>query len=119
MLGDISTFATAHRVVPTVIRTSCHLVRPAITWHGQCTIVLLRASNVIGHIIGSHDMIQLSGDIILLCPSLPSIDGDIATAVVGVDHPLRIIRIDPEIMVVAMRHSDLIIKCLSAISGSI
>ena len=45
------------------------------------------------------DVIELRGRILLAGPGLAAVDGDVAAAVVAVDHALRIVGGDPQIVI--------------------
>ncbi len=51
-------------------------------------------------------MIKLGGREILRGPGCAAIEGNIASAIVAVDHALIVIGIDPKIVIVAMRRPD-------------
>ena len=60
-------------------------------------------------------MIELRGGLVVLgCPGLAAIGGNGGAAVIAIDHALRIIRINPQAVVIAMRRGQQI-KGASAI----
>src|SRR5579862_7072405 len=66
-------------------------------------VVLLRAINVVLKLIISCYVVKLGGWLVVLRgPILAAIDGDGRTAVVAIDHPLRIFWINPKRMMIAM-----------------
>ena len=67
-------------------------------------VVLLGAVDAIGPVIVDRHVIELCGRLILLLgPGPAAIDGDGCAAVVAVDQSLRIARIDPQRMMIAVR----------------
>src|SRR4029453_698003 len=50
---------------------------------------------------------KLRGGIILFGPGLAAVDRDVSAAVVGLDHALRIVRIDPQVMVITVSRTQL------------
>src|SRR5207249_8439223 len=66
-------------------------------------VVLLRAVDVIRIGVVSRDVIKLCGRLVILRrPSLAAVHRDTGAAVVGVADPIRILRIDPEPVMIAM-----------------
>ena len=52
-------------------------------------------------------MVELRGRlVVLLRPRETAVEGDVHTAVVALDHPLRVARVDPQVVVVAVRRGD-------------
>ena len=66
-------------------------------------IVLLRAADAIGKVIGGLDVIELRRREILIGPRLPARVRHACTAVAGLDHALSIVRRDPQIVIVSVR----------------
>ena len=75
--------------------------------HGR--IVLLRAVDVVGEIVIDSDAIKLRGRLILFGPASAAIERNVCAAVVALNHPIRIVGRDPEIVIVAVRHSDVVV----------
>src|SRR5207253_7862193 len=70
-------------------------------------VVLLRAQETIRKVGVDGDSIELRGRLIALRgPARAAVGGDVHAAVVGLDHPPRIVRSDPEIVIVAMRRGN-------------
>src|SRR4028118_178828 len=69
-------------------------------------VVLGRAVGVVGEFIVERARVKLRRRLILFRPRAPAVEGDVRAAVIGVDHARRVVRRDPEIMIVAMRHGD-------------
>src|SRR5882672_7218239 len=69
-------------------------------------VVLLRAIDVIGKIIIERYAIELGRGLILFAPTSATIKRDISPAIVALNHPVRIFRSDPEIVIVAVRDAD-------------
>ena len=69
-------------------------------------IVLLRSADVIWKIGGRLDAVDLGRGIALIGPRFAPIHRDRGAAVVAVDDPSRVGRVDPEIVVVRVRPAD-------------
>ena len=82
----------------------CYFGRAARDAHRG--VVLLRTVDVVRKIVVERDAIKLRRRLILFGPASPAVVGDIRAAVVALDHPVGIVRSDPEIVVVAMRNID-------------
>ena len=74
--------------------------------HAGGRVVLLRAAHVIRHVGGREDVVELRGRKVLIGPALTGVGRHVGAAVVAVDHPCRIRRGDPQVVVVAVRDSD-------------
>src|SRR6266542_4404018 len=70
--------------------------------HGR--IVLLGTVDVVGEIVVEHDPIKLCRGLILFGPTFPAIERNVCATVIAIDHSIRIVRGDPKVMVVSMRH---------------
>src|SRR5436305_12938437 len=68
----------------------------SVALDGDGAVVLLRAIDKVGPaVIGNH-VIELRGGLVVLgCPGLAAIGGNGGTAVIAIDHALRIIRVNP------------------------
>src|SRR5438552_2988832 len=81
-------------------------------------VVLLRAVDVIGEILVECHAIELRcGLIIHGAPALASIERNDGAAVIAFDHSFRIVRCNPEIVIVAMRRSDRV-KGVASVTGT-
>ena len=65
-------------------------------------VVLLRATNLIRKILGGRGMIKLGSGKIFRGPARAAVNRDVRAPVVAIDHSLRIVRINPEIVIVAV-----------------
>ena len=70
---------------------------------------------MIGEVSCGRDVIQLRGWKVLVGPGLAAVDRDVPAAVVAVDHPHRIVGIDPEVVVVAVPRPDRHVERLAAV----
>ena len=61
---------------------------------------------MVGKVLIERDAIELRGRLVLLAPGLSTVEGDIGAAIIGVDHPQRIVRRNPEVVVVAVGDLD-------------
>ena len=68
-------------------------------------IILLRAADVIRKMVRRDDVVELRGREVLVRPRLPAVDAHLRTAVVGLDHPLIVLWIDPQVVRVAVVHA--------------
>ena len=80
-------------------------------------VVLLRAADVIRKVRRRDDVIELCGREILVRPGLAAVDADLGAAVVGLDHAIGVLRIDPEIVRVAVAHAPHGAEGLAAVGG--
>ena len=71
-------------------------------------VVLLRAANVIRNVNGRGYVVKLRGRILLAGPGFTAVDRNIRAAVVRVDHALRIVRRDPQIVLIAVPRAKLL-----------
>ena len=70
-------------------------------------IVLLRAVDVVGKIVVERHAVELRGGLIVDArPGAAAVVGDVGAAVVALDHALRIVGRDPQIVIVAVRRAD-------------
>ena len=79
-----------------------------IARHAQRAVVLLRAAHVIRHVLGRDHMVELPGREILGRPRplrRCDVECDRTAAVVGDGDVLRIVGVDPEVVIVAVRAS--------------
>src|SRR5712691_2557283 len=76
--------------------------------HADGGIVLLRTIHPIRELVVSGDMVELRGELVVDGrPGVTTVERDAGTAVVPLDHALRVTRIDPQVVVVAVRCGDL------------
>ena len=71
------------------------------------TVVLLPAANHVREVIRGRHPVELGGTVILRGPRLPAVERYVGAAIVRIDHPVRVARGDPQIVVVAVGHGDL------------
>ena len=102
---DVAAFAAAHGIEhligATAGPTRAALRLPA--GHARGAVVLLRTADVIRHVSGRDDVVELRRRHRLRGPRLAAIHRDVGAAVVGLDHPLRIVRRNPHVVIVAVR----------------
>ncbi len=73
--------------------------------NADVAVVLLRAIDPVRELIVRRDPIELRRRLIVLRrPGLSAVERDGGAAVVAQDHPARVVRIDPEIVVVSVGH---------------
>ncbi len=119
VVGDVAALAAAGRVEDRV-GPSAAAAGPAhrrLARHARRAVVLLRAAHVIGDVAGRRHVVELRRRIVLAGPRLTAVDRDVASAVVGADHPFRVGRVDPHVVVVAVRRPDRRLPRLAAIGG--
>ena len=74
---------------------------------GDGRIVLLRAVNVIGEAVIRNHVVKLRRRLVTLRrPAFPSVQSHRRSSIVGLDHAVGVERVDPQSMIVAMRHVD-------------
>ena len=73
---------------------------------------------MIREILGGGDVIELGGGVILFGPSLATIDGCVAAAIVGIGHAFGVRGSDPEVVIVAMGDADGLVR-LACVNGFI
>src|ERR1700751_1119900 len=96
----ITAFAPAH-VVPVLAADVAIIGAAGNRYRG---VVLLRTINVIEKLVVGGNVVKLGRRLVVLRrPACARIYADGGAAVVAVDHPLRIRRIDPKPMMIAMR----------------
>ena len=119
MLRDVSALAPAGRVVPAAPRPPRLHVVPALAGNAHRGVVLLRSAHMVGKVVGDIHMVQLGGHIRLAGPGLAAVHRDIAAAVVRVAHPLWIVGIDPEVVLVSVRRTDHMVEGFAAVVGAV
>src|SRR6185312_876641 len=76
--------------------------------------ILLGAANAIWKVGGRLDVIELSACLVFRSPGFAAVIADGRATVVGFDHSLGVVRCDPQIVVVAVRNADRLVR-LSAV----
>ena len=85
--------------------------------HRNARVVLLRAVNAVRQLIVHVQMVILPRQLIVdRAPRVAAVKADTGAAVVSVDHPLRVRRIDPQIMIVPVRGRN-IFPILAAVNA--
>ena len=111
MRRDIPALSAAHRVQPAPRRTPRIARIPLVlARHAQRRVVLLCPAHVIRHVFRRRHVIQLRRRVILRRPRLPAVQRNVRPAVVAVDHPQTVIRIDPQIVVIPVRRLQRLIR---------
>ena len=92
---------------------------PVVARHAQRAVVLLRAAEMIGHMLGSDDVIELLGRESLVRPRPLRAGSDVerhrAAAVVAEHEVLRIVGIDPDVVVIAVGAVAHVLERLAAV----
>ena len=99
--GRVGALTPAHRV-PVLPRDA------AVAHARDCdrAVVLLAAVYEVGEAVVHVDAVELRRRLIPLCgPGVSAVEGDVRPAVVGVDHRLAVIRVDPQIVCISVRHT--------------
>ena len=116
VLRDVAALAASDLVPPPVVGAEGHEhVGPAVARNADRGVVLLRSADVVGHVVRGVDVVELGRAVVLLRPGGASVQRDVASAVVGAAHPLSVIGIDPEIVVVAVGRLDLGVESNAAV----
>src|SRR5204863_9505200 len=93
--SDVPALAPANVIPITDVDAAGLAARPA-----QRRVVLLRAADAIREMIGGDDVIELRRRLILLRPGAAAVERHVGAAVVALDHALRAVGCDPEVVVV-------------------
>src|SRR5688572_18040733 len=100
MDGDVAAFACTRRVA--IGPGDGALFRGA--GYADAAVVLLCAVDAVGQLVVDVNVVELAGHLVVDgAPGLAAVEGDVGAAVVALDHALRIGRIDPEVVVVAVQ----------------
>ena len=75
---------------------------PRLRRHADRAVVLLGTASVVGEFTGGREAIDLGRRIGHSGPRLASVHRDDPASVVAVDHPQRIVGVDPEIVVIGV-----------------
>ena len=97
---DVTTFAAAYGIHFAAARAGL------LALHANGAVVLLRAAYLIREVLCGGNMIKLRRGKIFRGPGRAATDRDICAAVIAINHALRIVRIDPKIMIVTMWHAQ-------------
>src|SRR5439155_20566726 len=98
--NDVAAFAASNSVPVAAINETAIAAR----LDADRRVVLLRAINAIEKIVVGGHVIKLRGALIVLRgPILAAVDGNRRAAIIAVDEPIGILRINPERMMVAVR----------------
>ena len=65
---------------------------------------------MIRQVLGDRNVIELRRRIILWSPGFAAVERHISATVVAVDHAVGIVRGDPQIVIVAMRHTNGLVR---------
>ena len=114
---DIAALAATHG--DTIEAAQHILVAPAARRHADGRIVLLATAGIIRFVGGQAEPVNLRRREILLCPTGAAIHGHIGAAIIGLHHAVVVVSRDPQIMVVAVRHADLLGEGLAAVIGAV
>ena len=111
---DVSAFTSAHRIPIRTIDST-----PLRRRSAYCAVVLLSAINEIREAIVGNHMVELRRRLVpLRSPTCAAIGAYIGSAIVGFNHPVGIVGIDPKPVIVSMRNTN-IPESLSAVIGAI
>ena len=81
--------------------------RVAVARHAEATpLILLGPADVVREAARRLHRVDLRGGIVLGRPRAATVHGDVGAAVVGLDHPLVVRGIDPQIVVVLVRNAN-------------
>ncbi len=72
--------------------------------HDHGSVVLLRAVDPVGILVVHRHLVDLGGGLVgLRAPGASAVQRNVGAAVVGLNHELRVARVDPDIVMIAMR----------------
>ena len=94
-----------HPDSPPPASSQSEYVQAAPAGAAQCRVVLLRAADVIREVIRRDHVIELRRGEVFVRPRLPAVDAHLRTAVVGLDHALVVLGVDPKVVRVAVVHA--------------
>src|SRR5262249_30268486 len=97
---DVTAFAAADRMPVGAVDAGA--AGPAGNVDGA--VVLLSAVDVIGKLLVDDDVINLRRGLFLARPRLAAVEADGGAAVVAADHAQRMVGVDPQGVIVAVRH---------------
>ncbi len=84
----------------------------------QCRIVLLRAIEAVGKLVVHRDLVDFGRGLVgLYRPGAATIARHVGAAIIGLHDQLAVLRVDPHIVVVAVR-GGLVLEALAAIGGA-
>ena len=100
---DVSALAAGH-VVPVAV-ADAEAAGAARDRDGG--VILLRAVDAVGELVVGDHVVELRGRLVLDArPAEAAVERDRGPAVVSLHHPARVLRGDPEVVVVPVRHAD-------------
>ena len=101
--GDVAAFGVAHHVA--VAPGYGSLVRAGR--HADGGVVLLGAVHSVGKAVVRGQVVELGRELVVDAgPGLAAVEADAGPAVVALDHPQRVVGVDPEVVVVAVGRGD-------------
>ena len=102
--GDVAALGEADRVA--VLPRDALLVGLAAR-HADGAVVLLRRVDPIGPLVVRRDVVELGRRLVVDCRPRPAgVEGHAGAAVVALDHPRRVVRVDPQVVLVPVREFD-------------
>src|SRR5215475_12946677 len=76
--------------------------------HADGRVILLRTVHAVGELVVRGDMVELRRQLVVNGrPGVAAVEADAGAAVVALDHTLRVARVDPQVVVVAVRGGHL------------
>src|SRR5579875_775438 len=110
---NITALAAAY-IVPIYL---CDTGQRRATGQTDARVILLAAVHAVGYLrIGGHVIKFCGGLIILGRPARTAVEGDTRTTVIALYHALRILRVNPQIVIIGMRGGN-IKKGTPAVNG--
>ena len=103
MNGDVAAFRVPHDV--TIAPGDGPLVGAGR--HADGGVVLLGSVHPVGKLVVGGQVVKLAGELVVDAgPTLPAVEGDAGAAIVALDHPSRIVGVNPKVVVVAVGRGD-------------
>src|SRR5205814_1605932 len=99
------------------VREGDAVAAQAVAGRGARADVLHRPGHAIGHAVVGGDVVELADRQRRSVPGLAAAGRDIDAAVVAVDHPPGVLRIDPEIVMVAVMSAFDLVEALAAVDA--
>ena len=97
---DIAALAAAHAVRVGGAASSASSAGAAGSADGGA--VLLRAADMVRDLLGDGHVVELRGGVLLAGPRLAAVEGDVAAAVIALDHAQGVGGVDPEVVIIGV-----------------
>ena len=80
----------------------------ARAWGTDTGVILLCGVDAVGESVVGVDAIELRGELVVDgCPAITPVERDACTTIVAFNHALRVVWIDPQVVIIPVRRGDL------------